>query len=522
MTPNLADAPAVGDSGPAEAPPATRACPHCGHAVPCYRPAESRFFSCPECRHFFRAAPGEPQAYLEASPLTAPGPAPRLALGSVGTLSGYRLRVVGYQRRGEQGDAAQWGEYQLAPADATAEAAAAADPAFPLQLAEYQGHWLLIRPAARGPQRVVGRGVVWNDPADGDRPYRLWHRYETRIVEVRGEFADNVLAAKPHNVVELVSPPYQLVGEVQPGKTYTWYRARYLEPKQVAAAFGLRPDQLPTRTGVGAAQPPPGSLSWGRLTQLAWAGLVLLLVLQALLLLRQAPMLAEQEFTLPDQTAAGDSLAVRYQRAQLGAAADSLRSTQSSAFGGPVTVAEAQRVQLARRQATDSLWARRRQAYAAAINAPPLPITLISRSFQVEGPTALSLHLEAPDLANSWVEVSASLINEQTGRAYEATRALEYYSGTESGERWSEGSKSASVDFNAVPSGRYHVNLYPTTDPLQPYKNTLGLRVTADNGLWSNFWLALLALGLPVLLLSIRRYYFEQERWQNSNYGPQE
>jgi hypothetical protein len=142
---------------------------------------------------------------------------------------------------------------------------------------------------------------------------------------------------------------------------------------------------------------------------------------------------------------------------------------------------------------------------------------LASRSFTLTGPTALNISLQVPQLDNHWAEVTASLVNEQTGRGYEFTRSIEYYHGSEDGENWTEGGHQTSVVLHHVPSGRYHVNLYPTLDA-GAGTGSLGLQVDANTPLWSNFWLALLALGAVPALLGWRHRSFERERWQNSNF----
>ena len=217
------------------------------------------------------------------------------------------------------------------------------------------------------------------------------------------------------------------------------------------------------------------------------------------------------------------------QRRQLRLRRDSLLALTYNAPGAPAPSVELARYQLStraqiRRLYQQQLAALEQAAQNAATSSLPggLPLTFVSGNFQLTDPTALTLSLDAPYLDNSWVEVGLSLINEQTGRAYEATRALEFYSGVEGGESWSEGSRKADVDFSAVPAGRYHVNLYPVTDASRPGAGQLHLRVAPNQGLWGNFWLALLALGLPLVVLAIRRSFFESSRWSNSDYGPKE
>ena len=501
---------------PALARPATRLCPRCGYTVPCYRPLESEYFGCLNCYQFFRVLPGAvTQAVHKFGPA---GPAPALALGSVGTLGNYRVRITGCQRRSEKDDlTAQWLEYQLTPADAAAEAAAKANPGFPVQLAEYQGHWQLVRPVPGLAAKVPKKGDEWEDPQDGQRPYRLWHRYQPLVLEAQGEFDWNVLDDEHLHIVELTGAPYLLSGERRPGQAYTWYRSRYLEPAQVAAAFGVPTSQLPPRQGVGASQLPPDSATWAPLRHLTWVGIVLLLALQALLLSRTGALLLEEGFVLaPPPLLAADTLAAPALRARLAAARDTLTTYPTSDANYPTS--DQERVEAIRSLATTHE-AQLSQQLAALMARGTQPL-LASRSFAVAAPAALRLSVEVPSLDNNWMELGLTLVNEQTGRTHEATRALERYSGYEGGESWSEGSTSDDVMFNAVPAGRYHVNLYPSTDPQHPATSAINLRAEPAYGLWGNFWLLLLGLSAPLAGLWLRRYRFEQARWQGSDYGP--
>lgn len=507
-----------GEPTPKPAQPTTHSCPGCGYAVPCYRPFESKYFGCPSCYQLFKVLPGQvTQVVRKFNP--APALLPALKTGSVGTLGGYRLRITGCQLRGEKDDAtAQWLEYQLAPADAVAEAAAKTNATFPVQLAEYQGHWQLVRPALGLAPKVPKKSDEWEDAQDGNRPYRLWHRYQPLVLEAQGEFDWNVLDDEQLHIVELTGAPYLLSGERRPGQAYTWYRSHYLEPAQVAAAFGLTTGQLPSRLGVGASQPPPGSATWPHLRHLTWVGLVLLLAVQALLLSRPGSPLLEQGFILmPPALLAADTLAAPALRAQLAATTDSLNTylNPSSSF----STGDLERNETERGMATARVAALSQQL--AALTARTAQPMLASRSFDVTTQAALRLKVDVPSLNNNWVELALSLVNEQTGRTYEATRALEYYNGTEGGESWSEGSTSDEATFNAVPAGRYHVNLYPSTDPQHPATSTIDLRAAPSYGLWGNFWLLLVGLGAPLAWLGLRRYSFEQDRWRGSNYGPE-
>ncbi|MGI4865954.1 MAG: DUF4178 domain-containing protein [Janthinobacterium lividum] len=440
---------------PASASPGTWvSCPKCAAQVPCYDPARSEYFCCFNCRTYFRADPsaaGSAATVVSGFKKELP-PGPSLPLGATGVLAGYHCRVTGYQVRSEKKDhTAEWREYQLRPLTPIS----GDDPIdFPLQLAEYQGHWLLIRRAREFPTTENPRpkgAQEWTDQAG--RKYQLWHRYQPIIRDAQGEFDWNILDDEALNISEYTAPPYILSSEQLARRSATWYLAEHLEPRQVAAAFGLSVSGLPMRQGIGAAQPGPIP-SWPHLLRVALAAVVALVLVQTALVLWQPPrQLLAQTFTATEASGTATSQ------------------------------------------------------------------VLVSEAFTIAGPTALNAELQVPNLDNHWVEVTASLVNEQTGRGYEFTRSVEYYHGYEGGESWSEGSHSVEAVLRQVPSGRYHFNLYPSLDKGVGTAG-LSLRVTQNTPLWSNFFLALLGLGLVPALLGWRHTTFERERWAHSDFNP--
>ncbi|QKG58750.1 hypothetical protein GKZ68_20235 [Hymenobacter sp. BRD128] len=433
---------------PNPAPAAWVACPQCATQLPCHDPAHSRYFGCYQCRTFFRANPAAPASGAQRLDgfKKALVPGPSLALGAVALLGGYRCRLTGYQVRGEKDDRlAEWREYQLRPA----EPLAGGDPAdFPLQLAEYEGHWLLIRRAWQAP--AIAQDGSWED--ETGRNYQLWHRYQPLIREALGEFDWDILDDENLRLTEYISPPYLLASEQRGNDKPAWYLAQYLEPEAVAGAFGLARPSLPVRRGVGAAQPNP-TQHWPELARLAGLAVALLLLAQMLLFLLKPTVNGAEEFVVTSPDRAG------YQQ------------------------------------------------------------MVVSKSFVLPEPGDLAVTLEIPDLNNHWAELTASLVNEQTGRGYEFTRSIEYYEGVEDGEHWTEGSRSADAVLSAVPAGRYHFNFYPTLD-----KDTgavaLLLRLEENASLWSNFFLVLGTLALLPLWVWWRRRSFEQDRWASSDYNP--
>ena len=63
------------------------------------------------------------------------------------------------------------------------------------------------------------------------------------------------------------------------------------------------------------------------------------------------------------------------------------------------------------------------------------------------------------DLYNQWVFVEYSLIDEQTGRAFEFGREVSYYAGRDSDGSWTEGDRVDRARLGPVPAGRYFLRI---------------------------------------------------------------
>jgi hypothetical protein len=144
---------------------------------------------------------------------------------------------------------------------------------------------------------------------------------------------------------------------------------------------------------------------------------------------------------------------------------------------------------------------------------------LVSKTIVLTHPAALDITFTAPNLTNHWLELTASLVNEETGRGYEVTRALEYYEGVEDGESWSEGKHSASAVISGLPPGRYHLNLYPSPEAGMG-DTTLLVELEQHASFPSNFLVVLLLMSVVPLWHWLRRSSFESARWENSDFAP--
>lgn len=107
------------------------------------------------------------------------------------------------------------------------------------------------------------------------------------------------------------------------------------------------------------------------------------------------------------------------------------------------------------------------------------------------------------DLDNEWLELSATLVNDNTGKTYEFTKVLEYYHGYEGGESWSEGSMNENGVISHVPAGRYHLNIYPYSESRKSLRMLLRIEQNTDM-VANRVWMVLLLLIVPVTQYVLR------------------
>lgn len=143
---------------------------------------------------------------------------------------------------------------------------------------------------------------------------------------------------------------------------------------------------------------------------------------------------------------------------------------------------------------------------------------LVSNTFQItDAPTALQFDLVS-NVDNDWFGVTIELINHNTGDRFEVDKTIEFYSGVDEGESWSEGSKSESVFMSQVPAGTYHINLYPEWGSINKDRNNFEIWVYKDVAMWSNFWVTVLVGVILIIIHYIRFRIFESNRWMESNF----
>ncbi|MDO7847530.1 DUF4178 domain-containing protein [Hymenobacter sp. M29] len=284
--------------------------------------------------------------------------------------------------------------------------------------------------------------------------FKIFNKYQSRVNWALGEFDWDIERDDTLHVTEYINPPRLLVQE-QRGKEQNWYRGHHVAPNELAEAFHLSRSALPHQEGTGAVQPAPGSESSSALWSLTGIVVALLLLTQLVLAFWSTQPILSQTIQVEADTTA---------------------------------------------------------------SAPPgTGRVLVSPSFTLDHQTALEIDLKAT-LSNQWLELPVSLVDEQTGRGFEFTKNIEFYSGVEGGESWSEGSRDVDAVLSRVPAGRYHLNFYPFTE--KGVSPEISVQVWADPALPSNFFVVVgLVLLLP-MLQALRQHFHERNRWANSDYNP--
>ncbi len=122
------------------------------------------------------------------------------------------------------------------------------------------------------------------------------------------------------------------------------------------------------------------------------------------------------------------------------------------------------------------------------------------------------------DVQNNWIAFDYALINADTGDAFDFSREVSYYSGTDSDGRWTEGSQKDSAVLPTITPGRYYLRVEPESEVSSPpvyYSITLFRDVPSPE----YYLIALGVLLIPPVFVSLRAAAFESRRWQESDFA---
>jgi hypothetical protein len=141
-----------------------------------------------------------------------------------------------------------------------------------------------------------------------------------------------------------------------------------------------------------------------------------------------------------------------------------------------------------------------------------------SEPFELSGRHNVAVNVRG-DVSQSWMYVGGDLVNEATGRFESFDLPLEYYSGVEDGESWSEGKRTRTVYLAAPPPGKYVMRI---ETQWAPGERPVPVRVRVREGVfrWLHFILMLVALSIVPVIGLIRQWSWEAARWSESSHAP--
>ena len=146
--------------------------------------------------------------------------------------------------------------------------------------------------------------------------------------------------------------------------------------------------------------------------------------------------------------------------------------------------------------------------------------TIIDSSFTFgKANSNLKIEFSAP-LVDSWLELSGSLINKETGEEFSFSKGLEYYSGVEDGSNWSEGSQDETTFLSGIPGGNYvlHIDADRDSGAIIKFSN-VNLKLTYDVRTDRNFWFPIGILLLIAIIQHLVYSYYDSQRWEDSPYS---
>lgn len=144
----------------------------------------------------------------------------------------------------------------------------------------------------------------------------------------------------------------------------------------------------------------------------------------------------------------------------------------------------------------------------------------LSPSFSLQGTSApLRIDLSTP-ISNSWAYAGVSVVNEDTNEEIFAEKDIEYYSGVEGGESWSEGSPDENFYICGLGPGRYHLSITLSKEELNYNTNAISVKARWESASNWNFGFIVIAMMIIFGLIALGNRLFEKSRWSDSDYSP--
>jgi hypothetical protein len=145
--------------------------------------------------------------------------------------------------------------------------------------------------------------------------------------------------------------------------------------------------------------------------------------------------------------------------------------------------------------------------------------SFVTSPFRLEGSASTVRVGLDTDLANNWLYFNLTLIETETGTAYDFGEEVSYYAGHDSDGDWTEGSRLGEVEVPAVPPGQYYLRVEPEGEEKGTTPVHYTLTVVRDVVTWWPYVVAFVLLVVPPIVSSVRAMTFEGRRWAESDHA---
>ena len=139
--------------------------------------------------------------------------------------------------------------------------------------------------------------------------------------------------------------------------------------------------------------------------------------------------------------------------------------------------------------------------------------------FALKGGENIEFAVSVSGISNSWAYVVVDLVDDATGTFVSVDNELEYYSGYEGGESWSEGATRKKRTISPLKAGTYVARVEAVHGMAAP--TTVALVIRQDVFQASYLIMAMGLLLIIFVILALVRWRHNKKRWENSGfYGP--
>ena len=437
-------------------------CPQCGGALDLKAPDQTQRVTCPNCASLLDVGDGKLR-FLNA---LKPGKVlPIIPIHSKGTFEGTEYTVIGFMQRSVKFDKVYyWEEYLLYNPQAGFR-----------WLVRSDDHWNFVKSVPAGQVQQSGRTARF----DGRR-FKLFQDTAAKVEYVMGEFYWKVSVGEVVRAADLISPPLMLSKEVSlgPGEP---------QPQQAEAAAGGKQKRQKARKAAAVTE--TGEVNWSLGTYVDRKEIEKTFGITGL---------PKPSNVAPNQVFPHKSVYKYW----------GLLLLAGIVFGIIV-------------MATGSY----RKVFESSYALPPVTKPdetqiIFTDQFELKAHQNIRVRATSP-VSNSWVYLEGDLISDETGLVQNFSLPVEYYSGVDGGESWSEGDISPDIHMSAMPPGKYTMRLEIQREKWQEPAH---VAVVLHQGIPRvlHLFLALLGISIIPVFVVIRHFSFSKRRWQDSDYSPYE